>query len=75
VVITVGVLFLLHQMHGGHFYFGNTWPVLLLVIGLIQLASALSSREGHVENVPTVGAPPTVPPENPPQAPLGGQGH
>ena len=29
VVITVGVLFLLHQVQGGRFSFGNTWPVIL----------------------------------------------
>jgi hypothetical protein len=75
VVITIGILFLLHQMRGGHFYFGNTWPVLLLVIGLLQLASALSSREGHLDNVPAAAVPPSVPPGNPPQAPLGGQEH
>ncbi len=75
IVITTGVLFLLHQLHGGHFYFGNTWPVLLLVIGLLQLGSALVSREGHGKNVPAVAAqvPPAVPPGNPPQAPYSGQ--
>jgi hypothetical protein len=75
-VITIGVLFLLHQLHGGHFYFGNTWPVLLVVIGLLHLASALASREGHVEPVPIAAtqAPPAVPPSNPPQTPYRGQG-
>jgi hypothetical protein len=62
VVITVGVLFLLHQVHGGSVYFGNTWPVIILVIGLLHLASALSSREGHIEPTPMVGARPAAPP-------------
>ena len=72
IVITIGVLFLLHETHGGHLDFQNTWPVILLVIGLLQLASAFSSREGHVEPqppvpvVPTPPAPP-APPANPPQ--------
>jgi hypothetical protein len=76
IVITIGVLFLLHQLHGGHFYFGSTWPVLLVVIGLLYLASALASQEGHVEPVPTTATqvPPAAPPGNPPQTPYRGQG-
>ena len=73
IVITIGVLFLLHETQGGHFDFQNTWPVILLVIGLLQLASAFSSREGHVDSqppapvMPTPPAPP-APPVNPPQS-------
>ena len=72
IVITIGVLFLLHETHGGHLDFQNTWPVILLVIGLLQLASAFAPREGHVEPqppapvAPTPPAPP-APPVNPPQ--------
>lgn len=78
IVISVGVLFLLHQTQGGRFFFGNTWPVLLLVIGALQLASALSSHEGHVEQ-PLPGAipppvPPVPPPPIPPQTPFSAQG-
>lgn len=77
IVITVGVLFLFHQTQGGRFYFGNTWPVILLLIGAFQLASSLSSREGHVEQplpgaippplppVPPVPPPPSIPPQTP----------
>jgi hypothetical protein len=77
IVISIGVLFLLHQVHGGHFYFGNTWPILLLVIGLLQLGSALASRQGHVETtaIPPAGSPPAVPPVNPQQTPYGTQGN
>jgi hypothetical protein len=60
VVVTVGVLFLLAEMRGGYFDFGNTYPVILIVIGLISLASALASSEGHVSSVAPV--PPAVPP-------------
>ena len=69
IVITIGVLFLLHETQGGHFDFQNTWPVLLLVIGLVQLGSAFASREGHVEAPPAVPGvpPPPAPPANPPQ--------
>jgi hypothetical protein len=60
IVVTVGVLFLLQEMRGGFFDFGNTYPVILIVIGLISLASALASSEGHISSVaPT---PPAVPP-------------
>jgi hypothetical protein len=60
VVVTVGVLFLLAEMRGGYFDFGNTWPVILIVIGLISLASAMASSEGHL--APAAPAPPAVPP-------------
>ncbi len=77
ILITLGVLFLLHQMRGGHFDFGNTWPVLLVVIGVLLLASSMAPREGHVEpGPPPIGtpAPPTVPPSTPSQTPYGSQG-
>jgi hypothetical protein len=72
IVITIGVLFLLHETQGGHLDFQNTWPVILLVIGLLQLASAFAPREGHVEPQPPVPVAPTppappAPPVNPPQ--------
>jgi hypothetical protein len=60
VVVTVGVLFLLAEMRGGYFDFGNTYPVILIVIGLISLASAIASSEGHVSSTPPM--PPAIPP-------------
>lgn len=69
VVITVGALLLLHEVHGGHFYFGSTWPVILIVIGLLHLASSLASREGHISPQPPI-APPPAPP-TPPAPPSG----
>jgi len=79
ILITLGVLFLLHQMRGGVFDFGNTWPVLLMVTGLLLLASSLAPRDGHIEPVRPVTAPtpapPAVPPTAPPpQAPYSSQG-
>jgi hypothetical protein len=59
VVVTVGVLFLLQQARGGYFDFGNTYPVILVVIGAILLASALAPMEGHIY-------PSAVPPPAPP---------
>jgi hypothetical protein len=57
VVITVGVLFLLQQTRGGFFDFGNTYPLILVVIGAILLASSLASTEGHSSSE---AAPPTA---------------
>lgn len=68
VLITVGVLFLLHQLHGGYFAFDNTWPVILVVIGMLLLASSFAPREGHIET-PTSTAAPGVPPPPPTGAP------
>lgn len=63
VVITLGVLWLLSETHGGRFYFWSTSPVILIVIGVLHLASSMASHEGHIEPTPT-GAPlaPPAPP-------------
>ena len=78
VVITVGILFLLHQVEGGRFWFGNTWPIILIVIGAFHVGSALAPRDGHVDRVvPPMVSPPPVPPESqvmPPQTPYTAQG-
>ena len=67
ILIAIGILFLLHQLRGGHFDFGNTWPILLMVMGIILLASSLAPRDGHIEPAPPVAAPPAPP--GPPAAP------
>jgi hypothetical protein len=74
-IITVGVLFLLDQLRGGIFSFWNTAPVILIVLGIISLASAAASTEGHVSGA----VPPTAPsgPGSLPTAPqnqISGQG-
>jgi len=48
VIIAVGVLFLLDQMRSGYFSFGNTYPVILIVIGVISLAAAAAPADGHI---------------------------
>ena len=67
VVITIGVLFLLAQTHSGNFSFGRTWPIILVVLGVISLASALSPMDGHISSE----VPPTPPPGSsvPPHTP------
>jgi hypothetical protein len=80
VIITVGLLFLLEQTHSG-FRFGQMWPVILVVIGVISLASALAPMDGHISSTAPVAPVPPVPPPAgspmPPQNPPGtypGQG-
>jgi|SRR5208282_1347877 hypothetical protein len=68
VVITAGVLLLLHALNNSHFDFWKTWPVILVVIGLLQLASAFAPRDGHIE-AQTSTAVPGVPPPPPAGAP------
>ncbi len=77
IIITVGVLFLLDQVRGGEFSFGNTYPVILIVIGAISLAAAASPADGHISGqVPPVAptAPGSVPPVPQNQMPGPGQG-
>jgi membrane-bound ClpP family serine protease len=45
-LITIGVLFLIGELHPGY-GFGRTWPVILLVIGAIKLAEAVSPGESR----------------------------
>jgi len=72
VVITVGVLFLLSEIRGGHFHIANTFPVLLIVIGVVLLGSALAPMDGHIET-PT-SPPPLAPTPPAPPNPYSGQG-
>jgi hypothetical protein len=60
VIITVGVLFLLEQTRSG-FYFGQMWPVILVVIGVISLASSLAPMDGHISSTTIPPVPPTAP--------------
>jgi LiaI-LiaF-like transmembrane region len=73
IVITIGVLFLLHQAHGGNLDFGNTWPVILVVVGFLYLVSSLASREGHIDTAPTPVPPTTTAPPPSPQPPYSNQ--
>lgn len=70
VIIMLGVLFLLSEMRGGYFDFSKTWPVILLVIGAINLGCALAPTEGHISGT----VPPVTPAMPPNQYPGQGQG-
>ena len=66
VLITIGVLFLLHEVRGSIFDFSNTWPFILIVIGAILLASSLAPMDGHIDSMVP---PPVVPQAGPPTMP------
>jgi len=65
ILITLGILFLLENYH--LVYFEQTWPVLLIVIGMFLFASRNASIEGHIQPYSIVGG---VPPSSaaPPQS-------
>src|ERR1700739_2659763 len=79
VITTLGVLFLLSELAHGAFSFGRTFPVLLIVIGAILLASAVAPMEGHIGPAPVPPLVPPAPPNAPPPSstynpPYSGQG-
>jgi hypothetical protein len=53
VLVTLGVLFLLETQDV--ISFGRTWPVLLVVIGLIKVFQGSASTAGHVDALPPGG--------------------
>src|SRR5437868_14812948 len=77
VVITIGVLFLLQEMRGGYLGFDNTYPLILVVIGAILLASSVAPSEGHISTDVAPPSPPPAPgsPSGPAQNSFPGQGH
>jgi Domain of unknown function (DUF5668) len=44
-LITVGVIFLCGQYT--RYGFGDLWPVILVVAGVVMIAQNMASREGH----------------------------
>ena len=77
VLITVGILFLLSETRGGDLDFRYTFPVILIVIGLISLASAIAPMDGHISSNTPVPPPPPATSLTPPassQNPFSGQG-
>jgi len=65
IVTTLGLLFLLSELGNGYFHIGNTYPFVLIVIGIVLLASALAPMQGHVEFPGAPPTPPATPPVNP----------
>jgi len=74
VLIALGVLFLIDQytMYG----IGQTWPIFLIVIGLVKLVQWNAPTTGHVDvsQIGPVGPPPGAPgPGGGPASPSAGQ--
>jgi hypothetical protein len=56
-VVTVGVMGLLHEFT--RFGFGETWPLLLIVLGVLKFLQITGSRDGHIgSGAPPIGTPP-----------------
>ncbi len=62
VLVTLGVLFLLSQLHVVSF--NRTWPILLIAIGLVHILAGSARAEDHIP-YSSQALPPPAP--NPPQ--------
>ena len=77
ILVTLGVLLLLGETHVVSFDY--TWPVILIVIGVVKVLQGNASMQGHVPPPYSYVAyqsypvPPTVPPSVPPANPDQGQ--
>ncbi|HZQ92728.1 MAG TPA: DUF5668 domain-containing protein [Terriglobales bacterium] len=67
VLITLGVLFMLDTVGVRSFHY--TWPVLLIVIGVVQVLQHNASTEGHIQPIFPSRAPQAPAPPPPPAAP------
>ena len=68
ILITVGVLFLLHNLGVPGFAFEHTWPVILLVIGGVKLLQSNAPIHDHIASgLP--GAAPSTTDSSPGQVP------
>ena len=62
VLITVGLLFAFDHIWN-RWPFGDTWPVILIVIGLVKIFERIASSEGHggYFNAPPQSGTPVMP--------------
>ncbi|HLM82327.1 MAG TPA: DUF5668 domain-containing protein [Terriglobales bacterium] len=76
IVFTIGVLFLLSNLHESGLGFHRTWPVILLVVGALKLLQGSASVEGHIpftgfgSKTPNAGGPIPPAPPVPPAPPI-----
>ncbi len=49
VLITVGVLFLLEELHVHDLDFDRTWPLILIAIGVVKMLQRTAPTEGHIQ--------------------------
>jgi len=69
VLMTVGVLFLLQTLDVFNLNFHQTWPLLLISIGLVKMLQRSASIEGHVQPPPPFQMPPVPPSSSVPPMP------
>jgi hypothetical protein len=67
ILITIGVLFAFDRFTG--FRFSQTWPVLLIVIGLLKLAGGGRRYRGSIYPLPSAAPPSAAPPSAAPPSP------
>lgn len=67
ILVTLGVLLLLSEFT--RWDFSDTWPILLIVIGVVKMLSSNASAEGHVSGY--IAYPQYMPPQNIPPANTG----
>jgi hypothetical protein len=64
VLVTLGVLFLLSEFHVASFH--RTWPILLIMIGLVKVLGGSLGNRGQVD---VIAPPPPPPPGTPASTP------
>jgi hypothetical protein len=69
-LLTIGVLFLLENMHESSLGFHRTWPVILLVVGAVKLLQGSASVEGHIPSLTPGASPPIAGGPIPPAPPV-----
>jgi cell wall-active antibiotic response 4TMS protein YvqF len=63
VLITLGVLFMLNEFDVVRFH--STWPILLIVIGLVKVLAGNLDTTGHIDgNTPAPAGEPPAPTQN-----------
>jgi cell wall-active antibiotic response 4TMS protein YvqF len=67
ILITAGVLFLINQ-YSWDYSIWRTWPIILIVVGLVKLLSDTLSTDGHVNPWETQPAAQSVGQAPPPPA-------
>ncbi len=67
VFVTWGVLWLLNTFDLSGFDFDHTWPLILIVIGVVLMLQRTASTEGHIQ--PFAMAPASPMPGGPPYTP------
>jgi hypothetical protein len=70
VLITLGALFAIHQ--AGVISFARTWPLIIIVVGLVKLAERLLVQPGYPNAYAPGTYPPNQYPQKPPPPPSGG---